>query len=315
MDHSASPFPPLYVHALTGYAGVVAVMKDLLDNESIDNESLVKRSNRFLDGEVYHRLADVHGADVLLVGGAHDDATTVELFDLLCGAQAAGARRITAVLPYFGYSTMERAVKPGEVVKAKTRAVMLSAAPRPPMGTRFLLFDLHSEGIPYYFEGGADVRHVYGRDIVIDAFRQMGGEVLAAPDMGRAKWVESLATDARVPAATLMKRRKSATEVEFVGYAGADVAGKHVVIYDDMLRSGSTLAMAAGEYLRLGASKVSAFCTHAPLAGYASADVARQLTQLDQVWVTDSHPRAAMLGEYTGFRVVPCAPAFINFIT
>src|SRR5687768_3319963 len=109
----------------------------------------------FPDGERYLRLAtDPAGQDVALVGGTVSDADTLEIYDLACALAKYGARRLTLVIPYFGYSTMERATRPGEVVVAKTRARLLSSIPAAPAGVRVLLLDLHSAGIPYYFEGG-----------------------------------------------------------------------------------------------------------------------------------------------------------------
>ena len=85
----------------------------------------------FPDGEHYQRIAtDPADRDVILVGGTIDDAATLELYDLACGLVAAGAYRLRLVIPYFGYSTMERAVKHGEVVTAKTRARLLSSIPQ-----------------------------------------------------------------------------------------------------------------------------------------------------------------------------------------
>src|SRR3954447_24463120 len=96
--------------------------------------------NHFPDGERYQRVIDdVSGADVVLVGGTVSDADTLELYDLACAIVKYGARKLTLVIPYFGYATMERAVKAGEVVTAKTRARLLSAVPPAPLLHRALL--------------------------------------------------------------------------------------------------------------------------------------------------------------------------------
>ncbi|MFN3491513.1 MAG: ribose-phosphate pyrophosphokinase, partial [Anaerolineales bacterium] len=91
----------------------------------------------------------------------------------------------------FAYATMERAVRPGEVVTAKTRAALLSAIPPACSGNRIVLLDLHSEGIPHYFEGELTAIHVYGKPIIRALARRLGGDdfVLACTDAGRAKWV------------------------------------------------------------------------------------------------------------------------------
>ena len=84
--------------------------------------------SHFTDGERYQRiLSNVEGREVLLIGGTVSDSATLELYDLASSLVSYGADSLTLVIPYFGYSTMERAVKPGEIVTAKTRARLLSA--------------------------------------------------------------------------------------------------------------------------------------------------------------------------------------------
>ncbi len=91
---------------------------------------------QFPDGERYQRvLSDVDCREVVLVGGTISDADTLELYDLACTLVSLGAQSLTLIIPYFGYSTMERAVYPGEVVTAKTRAYLLSTIPGTPTKT------------------------------------------------------------------------------------------------------------------------------------------------------------------------------------
>ena len=107
----------------------------------------------FPDGERYLKIdSDLSERAVILVGGMIDDRSTLELYDLACAAVKYGALRLDLCIPYFGYSTMERATLPGEVVTAKTRARLLSSIPPASQGNHVHLLDLHSEGIPHYFE-------------------------------------------------------------------------------------------------------------------------------------------------------------------
>ena len=158
---------------------------------------------------------------------------------------------------------MERAVLPGEVVTAKTRARLLSSIPRSNKGNRIFLFDLHTEGTPHYFEGAMFPHHVYCKDIVIQAAKEYGGDnfVLASTDAGRAKWVESLANDMHVPAAFILKRRLSGDKTE-VSAVNADVNDKIVIIYDDLIRSGGSILNAAKTYREAGAKDVLVITTH-----------------------------------------------------
>jgi ribose-phosphate pyrophosphokinase len=220
--------------------------------------------SHFTDGERYQRiLSNVEGREVLLIGGTVNDSATLELYDLASSLVSYGADSLTLVIPYFGYSTMERAVKPGEIVTAKTRARLLSAIPKSNRGNKVMLFDLHSEGIQYYFEQDLYPVHVYCKDIVIEAATRYGGDnfVMASTDAGRAKWVESLANDMGVNAAFILKRRLKGDHTE-VSAINADVAGKTVIIYDDMIRSGGSIVNAALTYKNAGAGDIYVITTH-----------------------------------------------------
>jgi ribose-phosphate pyrophosphokinase len=220
--------------------------------------------DHFTDGERYQRIiSQVEHRDVVLIGGTVNDMATLELYDLASSLVSYGANSLTLVIPYFGYSTMERAVLPGEIVTAKTRARLLSAIPKSNRGNKVLLFDLHSEGIQYYFEQDLYAVHVYCKDIVIKAARAYGGDnfVMASTDAGRAKWVESLANDLGVEAAFILKRRLKGDHTE-VSAINADVVGKTVIIYDDMIRSGGSIINAAKTYTDAGAAEIFVITTH-----------------------------------------------------
>ena len=257
---------------------------------------------RFPDGERYDRIVTpVAQRHVVAVGGTVDDAATLELYDLASGLVAAGAESLTLVVPYFGYATMERAVKRGEVVKAKTRARLLSAIPAASLGNRVLLVDLHADGITHYFEGGVRAVHVYAKPLVLAAARasfaraeaQGRGAVLACTDAGRAKWVESLASELGVPAAFVYKRRLDGSTTTITGVS-AEVEGRHVVVYDDMIRTGGSLVAAARAYRAAGAASVDALTTHAVLPDDALARLV-DTGLFGAIVATDSHPRARAL--------------------
>jgi ribose-phosphate pyrophosphokinase len=260
----------------------------------------------FPDGEAYHRLrTGATDRDVVLVGGTISDAETLELYDLACGLVYHGARRLSIVIPYFGYSTMERAVRPGEVVKAKARARLLSSVPPAALGNRVFLLDLHVDAVAHYFEGEMHPVHLYGKGLSRSAAKALGGDdfVLGCTDAGRAKWVESLANDLGVTAAFVYKRRLDGEQTEVVGVS-AHVAGKQVVIYDDMIRTGGSLLGAAAAYLDAGATSIAAVCTHGVFPGDALRRLARS-GLLTHVVATDSHPRArALASEFLSVQSV-----------
>ncbi len=268
----------------------------------------------FPDGERYQRVATaVADRDVVIVGGTIDEDATLEIYDLASTIVAHGAYRLTLVVPYYGYSTMERAVRPGEVVTAKTRARMLSSIPEASRGNRVFLLDLHVGTIAHYFEGAIRTVHVYGKSIVTAAARRLGGPdfVLACTDAGRAKWVESLANDLGVPAAFVYKRRLDGETTAVTGVS-AEVRGKRVVIYDDMIRTGGSLVNAARAYRDAGAIAIDAIATHGLFPG-DSLERLRATGLFGRLVVTDSHPRARALAS-DFLEVETVAPLFVEHL-
>jgi ribose-phosphate pyrophosphokinase len=268
--------------------------KDIAAGSSWELGTIARKT--FPDGEHYLRIdTDCADRDVILVGGTIDDANTLELYDLACGCVTGGAYRLRLVIPFYGYSTMERAVKRGEVVTAKTRARLLSSIPMASRGTQVFMLDLHVDAIAHYFEGGVRTIHVYGKHLVTNAARRLAGNdfVLASTDAGRAKWVESLANDMGVSAAFVYKRRLDGDSTQITGVS-AEVAGKRVVIYDDMIRTGGSLLDAARAYRDAGATQIDAIATHGLFPGN-SVEKLRSSGLLGGVVTTDSHPRAVAL--------------------
>ncbi len=251
----------------------------------------------FPDGEHYLRIdTDPADRDVILVGGTVDDASTLELYDIACGLVTGGAYRLRMVIPFYGYSTMERAVRAGEVVTAKTRARLLSSIPMASRGTQVFMLDLHVASIAHYFEGGIRTIHVYGKSLVTAAAQRLAAGhdfVLACTDAGRAKWVESLANDLGVEPAFVYKRRLDGSTTEVSGVS-AQVSGKRVVIYDDMIRTGGSLINAATAYRDAGATTIDAIATHGLFPG-DSLERIRATGLFGKIVVTDSHPRAVAL--------------------
>lgn len=261
----------------------------------------------FPDGERYRRIATpCDGGDVVLVGGTISDGDTLELYDLACGLVGCGAERLSLVIPYFGYSTMERAALAGEVVTAKTRARLLSSIPTAGRGTRVFLLDLHVDGLTHYFEGAVHPVHVSGKPVTGAAVRRLGdgGDyVLGCTDAGRAKWVESLASELGVEVAFVYKRRLAGNRTEVSGVS-AHVRGRKVIIYDDMIRTGGSLMGAAAAYRDAGATSIAAVTTHGLFCGDALARLAAS-GLFTAVVATDSHPAAVPGGLLSVDSVAP----------
>ncbi|MEO8036102.1 MAG: ribose-phosphate diphosphokinase [Acidobacteriota bacterium] len=268
----------------------------------------------FPDGEHYLRvLTDVDDHDVVLIGGTTSDAATLELYDLACALVENGAATLTLIVPWFGYSTMERAVHPGEAVVAKNRARLFSSIPAAKLGNQIVMLDLHSEGLPHYFEGAIHPVHIYGRAVIEPLARELGGErfVLGSTDAGRAKWVESLANDLDVPAAFVYKRRLGPEHTE-VTAVSRRFDGETVVIYDDMIRTGSSLMNAARAYLQAGAGRIAAVATHGVFPGDALQRIAAS-GLFFAIACTDSHSNAQRVRSEL-LIVRSAAPLFVPFV-
>ncbi len=279
-----------------------------------DLEAAKIERRTFPDGEKYQRVeTDVRDRNVVILAGTPNDEDTLMAYDLASAVVRYGAARLTWLCPYFGYQTMERAVKPGEVVAAKTRARLMSAVPSASLGNQVVLMDLHADGIPHYFADSVSSFHIYAKELALESARAFGGTdfILAAPDAGRAKWVQSLANELGVEVAFVYKRRLSGEKTEVTG-VDAKVEGRTVVIYDDMIRSGSTLVEAARAYRAKGARKVYAVTTHLVLPGESLAKI-RDSATIDGIAGTDSHPRARAL-EGPGLVVRSVAPLLARWL-
>lgn len=251
---------------------------------------------RFPDGEWSQRIeTPVRGRRIVVIGGATDDGGTARLFDLCCGLTSCGAASLTLVMPYFAYSTMDRASRPGEVVTARTRALLLSSVLRPPGGLEVLLIEPHTDALPMYFAPNVRTGVIDASPVIEGLCRSLGGDdcVLASTDAGRAKTVQRLAERLGVNAAIAHKRRLGPSRTRVVALLG-DVRGRRVVLYDDMVRSGSSLLGAAQACLDAGASRVSAVVTHAVLPG-DSLERLRTSGLIHGLAATDTHPAATRL--------------------
>ena len=301
---------PLLVFATDAYSHFQAT---LAEQEEFDAGTLERKV--FPDGERYRRIScEVEGRDAIVIGGTVSDEDTLEVYDLACALVHQGVHTLTLVIPYFGYQTMERAVTSGEIVAAKTRARLLSSIPTAGSGNWVVMVDLHSEGIPHYFTGSIRPVHLYAKPVILDAIRQVGGEnfIVGATDAGRAKWVESLANDLGVDAAFVFKRRLSGDATEVTALA-ADVSGKTVVIYDDMIRTGGSVLGAAQAYLNAGATDIAVVTTHGVFPG-GSVDRLADSGLLKAIICTDSHPRALALRGHPALEVHSIAELLADFL-
>jgi ribose-phosphate pyrophosphokinase len=282
-------------------------------------ESLAEvERQQFPDGESYLRLGlsdrfAMLEQNVVVVGATESQTSIDEVYRLGCAAVKHGAGSLVLVIPYFGYSTMERSTRPGEVVTAKTIARQLSAIPRAPHGNWVLLMDLHAAGIVYYFEGDTVAMELYAEPCIVEAVERLKLTklCLASTDMGRAKWVETFANHLHAPVALIHKKRLSGSQTRINAVVG-DVAGMDVVIYDDMIRTGGSLIQAAQAYRQAGARSVYAVTTHLVLP--PGAIEALEASPLEKIVGTDTHPNHQRVEGREKFAVVSTAGLFADVV-
>jgi ribose-phosphate pyrophosphokinase len=127
-----------------------------------------------------------------LVAGTDSEANTLEAFDLATALVQQGVLSLTVLIPFFGYSTMERAWQPGEAVTAKSRARIWCALPSAPLGIRIFILEPHTPSLQHYFEGQALVAGLDAQSLMLEMLARfaVADAVLCSPDIGRIKWVD-----------------------------------------------------------------------------------------------------------------------------
>lgn len=268
----------------------------------------------FTSGEVYCRYDQaVLGADVFLVsptcGNPDLDVRVNEsLMELLLMAEAArgaGAHRVIAVTPWFGYSRQDKRSELREPISASLVARLLETA-----GVdRLLTIDLHAGQVEGFFTGPVD--HMTSMHLVADYFRGLAIDdlVVVAPDVGRAKQNQKLA-DALGTGLALMTKSRPAHQQAEIGHVIGEIAGKTAVIYDDIIDTAGTLCLAGETVLEQGAERVFAAATHPVFSGPAYERLAA--APFERIIVTDTIPLRP--GAPKNVEVISCASMLADTI-
>ena len=239
----------------------------------------------FSDGEFQPSYNEsVRGATVFIVQSTFPP--TDNLFELLLmidAAKRASAHRVIAVMPYFGWARQDRKDKPRVSIGAKLVANMLHAAGC----DRVMTCDLHADQIQGFFDFPVD--HIYASAVFLPYIEKMNLKnlAIAAPDMGGAKRANAYARYLQCPVIICHKSREKANVVGSITAIG-DVAGKDVIIVDDMVDTAGTLAKAANVLKEMGATSVRACATHPVFSGPAYDRIAE--SALEEVIVSDTIP-------------------------
>ena len=222
---------------------------------------------RFSDGEISIKIDDnVRGRDVFVVQSISNPANDhlMELILILDALRRASARRITAVIPYYGYGRQDRKVEPRVPISARVVADLLqSMSPN-----RILTMDLHADQIQGFFHIPVD--HLYYSPVLVEYLlsKKIPDLVVVSPDSGGAERARFLGKRINGGLAVIDKRRPRANESEVMNVIG-EIEGKNCIILDDMIDTAGTISKAAKALLEKGAKSVMCCATHGVLSGEA----------------------------------------------
>jgi ribose-phosphate pyrophosphokinase len=287
---SCNSNPPL-AKAMADYLGVPLTKVDV---------------KRFADQEVFVEVHEnVRGEDVFVVQSTSAPANDhiMELLVCLDALRRASARRVTAVIPYFGYARQDRKMGSRTPISAKLVANLITAAG----ANRVLTVDLHAGQIQGFFDIPLD--HLYAAPVIVqdikDHFKNPGNIVIVSPDVGGVVRARALAKRLGAELAIVDKRRERAGESEVMHIIG-EIEGRECILFDDIVDSAGTLCNAAEALKNAGATSVAAYVTHGVLSGKAVERVGK--SELTSLVVTDTIPATEEVKKSKNIRVISVAP-------
>lgn len=241
---------------------------------------------RFSDGEIAMAIDEsVRGADVFIIQPtcAPVNEHLMELLIMVDAMRRASARRITAVIPYYGYARQERKNRARDPISAKLVANLIVAAG----ARRVLAMDLHASAIQGFFDIPVD--HLPGVPILADYYKKKAMEnvVVVSPDLGGVTRARDLANRLGTGIAIIDKRRPEPNVAEIMNIIG-DIEGKTVIMADDIIDTAGTITLGAKALLDRGAKEVHACCTHPVLSGPAIERLEQSV--IKEVMITNTIP-------------------------
>ncbi len=260
---------------------------------------------RFNDMEVFVEIQEnVRGQDMFVVQSTSFPANDhlMELLIIVDALKRASAKRITAVIPYFGYARQDRKSGSRTPISAKLVANLITRAG----ADRVLTLDLHADQIQGFFDIPTD--NLFAGPVMVRDIKQhmdVANTVVVSPDVGGVVRARALAKRLATPLAIVDKRRERAGESEVMNIIG-EVAGKSCILIDDIVDSGGTLCNAAEALLAQGAKDVTAYITHGVLSGGAVARITS--SKLKTLVITDSIQPTEAVRVARNIRVIGIAP-------
>ena len=266
---------------------------------------------RFADGEVFVQVCEpVRNKDVYVIqptGRPSSNESWMELYCVIDALKRASAKRITAVIPYYGYSRQDRKNEPRVPITAKLVANLLAVSG----AGRVLALDLHAAQIQGFFDIPVD--HMQSKNIFLDKIRKdldVSNSLIVSPDIGGIGRARLIAKALNLDIAIIDKRRDRANECEIMNIIG-DVKGKDAIIVDDIIDTGGTLIKSIHALKQAGMRRIFVFITHAVCSG----DVYERInaSEIEKLYITDS---LRVMTERLGnkIEIISIAPAIADAI-
>ncbi len=249
---------------------------------------------RFSDGEIWVKyFENIRGREVFIVQSTHPPAENlIELLIMLDAAKRASAKRVTAVIPYFGYARQDRKDQPRVSITAKLVANLITVAG----ADRVITMDLHAAQIQGFFDIPFD--HLYASPVFTVIFKEkLKDLVVVSPDIGGIRLARAYAKRLNASLVLIDKRRPAHNVAEVMHIIG-DVKDKNVLIVDDLIDTGGTFVSAINTMKENGAKDIYGAVTHALLSGHALERI--NDTSIKELYVTDSIP----LKEYSNNKKI-----------
>lgn len=259
--------------------------------DCLDTELINCKISRFSDGEINFDMAEsVRGADIFVIQPTSPPVNEhlMELLVIIDALRRASARRITAVVPYYGYARQDRKAQPHEPITAKLVANLLDVA-----GARRMLFvDLHAPQIQGFFDIPVD--HLLAAPLISSYFKakELKDLIVVSPDVGGVKSVGDFSVRMQTEIAIVDKRRPRPNVAQVMNIVG-EVKDKNVIIYDDIIDTAGSVVEATRELKKRGAQKIYVGATHGILSGPALERLSK--APIEEIVITDTIPQKRAL--------------------
>jgi ribose-phosphate pyrophosphokinase len=267
---------------------------------------------RFADMEIFVEIEEnVRGSDVFVIQSTSFPTNDhlMELLIIIDALRRASGRRITAVIPYFGYARQDRKPGPRTPISAKLVANLITTAG----ANRVMTLDLHAGQIQGFFDIPTD--NLYASPVMVRDIKErfdLANVMVVSPDVGGVVRARGLAKRINTPLAIIDKRRERAGESEVMNVIG-DCAGYTCILIDDIVDSGGTLVNAADALIANGAKEVYAYISHGVLSGGAAARIAS--SKLKELVITDSILPTETVNKAANIRTLSIAPLIAEAIS